>query len=477
MTKMTTKNYAELAEDSYKDRPKGAMLTLGDNKYKILEHVNDPKTGYAGTIYQDVSSRQIIVAHRGTEPSTVKDLFTDLQMVTHGVNNQLPAAMELMKLAGRHANVEEQKTGKRPEVSTTGHSLGGTLAELTSFYKNYPGHSFNGYGAVEIEPRMSEGQNAHNFKAHYRVTDVVGAGGRHYGESIPYANKRDTEVLLIDAKYDNKRGGFFDDRDRNPFTALSARGGGLASHDIGAFIRETSATGPALLSEQARERAQKLDPAADRYAEDVRLIRAGGGIVLRGVVDEINKGAKFVDGVKSVAEHMQRVGGAVQEQLREWGNNIRESARDTWEHLRNLWPGNRRASLDDGGGTQTLAYAFAENSGYQNVVKAFNNSGIDPNTIDQRVLVGLATDPKAANISFAGVSTRDNLQGFGLVSQSPDDPRAQRIEFNANGKSLTELTQALSQQPTQAPQNIANVTTTQPNPDLELSNRKAPAIA
>jgi Lipase (class 3) len=471
MTKMTTKNYAELAEDSYRDRPDGAMLTLGDNKYKILKHVEDPKTGYAGTIYQDVSSRQIIVAHRGTEPSKPQDLFTDLKMVTHGVNNQLPRAMELTTLAGKFANVEEQKTGKRPEVSVTGHSLGGTLAELTAFHKNYPGHSFNGYGAVEVEPRMSEGQNSHNFKAHYRVTDVVGTGGRHYGESIPYATKRDTELLMIDAKYDNKRGGFFDDRDRNPFAALTARGGGLASHDMGAFIRGSDATGPALLTDEARARAQKLDPAADRFAADVRLIRAGGGVVLKGLVDEIDKGVAFVDGVKTVASKLEQAGNAAREKLQEWGNNIRESARDTWENLRNLWPGNRTSGLEGGG---TAFQDIATNRSYQNVVAAFNNSGIDPNGIDQRVILGLATDPKGANISFAGVSSKDNLHGFGLIAQSLSDPGAQRIDFNANGKTLEDLTQRLAQQ-TQ-PTQVAQLATTQPNPELEQPQRKTPVM-
>jgi hypothetical protein len=459
MTKMTTKNYAELAEDSYRDRPKGAFLTLGDNKYKILEHVNDPKTGYAGTIYQDVSSRQIIVAHRGTEPNTPHDLFTDLKMVTHGVNNQLPKALELVTLAGRHANVQEQKTGKRPEVSVTGHSLGGTLAELTAFHKNYPGHSFNGYGAVEVEPRMKEGQNSHNFKAHYRVTDIVGAGGRHYGESIPYANLRDTELLLKDAKYDNKPGGFFSDRDRNPFAALNARGGGLASHDMGAFIRETSATGTALLSNQARERAAQIDHAADRFAGDVRLIRASSGIALKEVVNQVDRGVAFVDGVKAAAEKLQEAGGAATRTLEKWGDAIRERATDAWDGLRNLWPGNRRASLDDGALSPSMN--LANNPAYQNVANAFAKSGIDPNTVSPLVIAGLASDPKAMNISFAGLSSKDSLQGFGLVGQSMSDPLAQRIDFNANNKTFEAVAQQLMQQPaldrkSESPMTVAN---------------------
>jgi hypothetical protein len=469
MTKMTVKNYAELAEDSYKNRPDGAILTLGDNKYKILKHVEDPRTGYAGTIYQDISSRQIVVAHRGTEPTSPQDIYTDLKMVTHGVNNQLPKALELTTLAGRFANVEEQKTGKRPEVSVTGHSLGGTLAELTAFHKNYPGHSFNGYGAVEVEPRMREGQNAHNFKAHYRVTDVVGAGGRHYGEAIPYANFRDTQLLLENAKYDNKPGGFFSDRDRNPFAALRERGGGLASHDMGAFIRATEATGPALLTSQARERAQQIDFAADRFAGDVRLIRATGGHVLKGLVNDIDAGIAFVDGVKTAVDRLQRAGGKALETLEQWGNNVRERANDVWQGVRDWWSGNRRASLDHGGSVNVAA--LDANPAFQNVSRAFQNSGIEPAGIDRRVIAGLASDPKAMEINFAGVSVKDNLQGFGLIAQSMSDPGGQRVDFNANGKSLEDVAQRLLQ-PVQIAQNTP-ATLPQANQEAEKIQPKA----
>lgn len=473
MTKLTTKNYAELAEDAYQDREAGATLTLGDNKYKVLAQVQDSKTGYSGTIYQDVSSRQIVIAHRGTEPGTAQDLFTDAKLVTHGENNQLGKALELATLAGRFANVEEQKTGKRPEVSNTGHSLGGTLAELVSFYKNYPGHSFNAYGAVEIEPRITEGQNSQNFKAHYRVTDVVGAGGRHYGESIPYANFRDQILLSVDAKYDNERGSFLSNRDRNPFAALSEnRGRGLESHDIGRFIRETKETGPALLSNEARERAQRIDPAADSFAQDVRLIRAGGGVVLRDVVNKIDQGILFVDAVKLVSFELEKAGGAARDKLQEWGANIQKNSQNTWDELRGFWPDRRTSSIEDG---KHPSFNIASNQSYQNILTAFNNSGVDPSGVDQRVILGLAADPKAANINFAGVSTKDPMQGYGIIGQSPGDPGAQRIDINANGVSLEDMTRRLAQQ-TQ-PQTISQIAVVQSNRELEPVQQKSPVMA
>ena len=460
MTNMSTKNYAELAEDSYKARPDGAMLTLGDNKYKVLKHVEDASTGYAGTIYQDVSSRQIIVAHRGTEPSDMKDVMTDVKMVTHRVNDQLPPAMALMDTANKFAEQERQKTGSKPEISTTGHSLGGTLAELTSYNKGgLPGHSFNGYGAVEVQPGMAEGQNSQNFKAHYRVTDVVGTGGRHYGESIPYATGRDVQVLLVEAGYENKRGlqqDLFDDR--NPFAALTAKGGATQSHSMGAFIRSEGGEPPVLTS-AGRRLAETIDPAADRFRNDVREIRTVTGIVGFGL-----------DGIK---DSMQRGYEGVRESVREGKESFQKGMREAWDSINNSWP-LKRSSVDEGstpGLGASPKFSLADNSSYQNVVKAFGNSGIDANAVDQRVVAGLAADPKGGSINFAVLSTKDNLQGFGMIAQSPNDPGAQRIDFNANGKTIEDLTQRLAQQPqpTQATQVAA---AQQPNQELEQPQRK-----
>jgi hypothetical protein len=464
MTNMTTKNYAELAEDSYKSRADGSMLTLGDNKYKVLKHVEDASTGYAGTIYQDVSSRQIIVAHRGTEPSDKKDVITDVKMVTHRVNDQLPPALALMDTANKFAEQERQKTGSKPEISTTGHSLGGTLAELTSYNKGgLPGHSFNGYGAVEVQSGMTEGQNSHNFKAHYRVSDVVGTGGRHYGESIPYATGRDVQVLLVDAGYENKRGlkqDLFDDR--NPFVALTAKGGALQSHSMGAFIRSEGGE-PPVLTNAGRKLAETIDPAADRFRNDVREIRTVTGIVGFGL-----------DGIK---DSMQRGYEGVRESVIQGKESFKQGMREAWESINNSWP-LKRSSLDEGGapslGGNSPTFSLASNSAYQNVVKAFNNSGIDANAVDQRVVAGLAADPKGGSINFAAVSSKDSLQGFGMIAQSPNDPGAQRIDFNANGKSLEDIAQRLAQQ--SQPSQITQIAAAQPNQELEQPQRKAPSM-
>ena len=75
MSKLTSQQYAGLAEDAYSDEyPVGAFepaerdpVTIEGVAHYIRAHVDNPKTGYQGTIYQRVDTGDLVVAHRGTE--------------------------------------------------------------------------------------------------------------------------------------------------------------------------------------------------------------------------------------------------------------------------------------------------------------------------------------------------------------------------------------------------------------------------
>ena len=75
------------------------------------------------------------------------------------------------------------------EITTTGHSLGGTLAEITAYRFKLGGESFNSYGAVGLQYGIPEKVPAGypGFTNHVRATDVVSAGSAYYGEVKTYA--------------------------------------------------------------------------------------------------------------------------------------------------------------------------------------------------------------------------------------------------------------------------------------------------
>ena len=456
MSRMTEKNYAELAEDAYQNRREGATLTLGDNQYKILKHVSNDQNGYAGTIYQDVSSRQIIVAHRGTNDA--KDAFTDVQMVTHRVNNQGPDALRLVDAANQFAERERQQTGNRPEVATTGHSLGGSLAEYTAFHKDIGGRSFNGYGAVEITPGMREGQNASDFKAYYRITDPVGTGGRHYGESIPLATPKDIEVLSQYGGYNNNRGGI---DVREPFSVAGSFA--LSAHSMGAFIR-TEGGNPPTLTQEGRQLAQQYDPMADKYRDDVRFVRETLGVVGKGLADAYHTSKEFANEFKdSIGRGLNSVG----ETYDKMKDSFMDGVRDVGDRLNKMNPF-RSSSLDSGSDMQQ----YASNPAVQQTLQAFNRSGVDGDKLDPKVVVALAgaANEKGLNINYAALS-QNGETAFGIQGRSPDDPSAKMVNVNVRAAQEQPLDTGL-QRLAQAPNAPVNQ-----NQEVEQLQRKGPMMA
>ena len=98
MTQLSKQQYADLAADAYEDRvvtPPNKTLVVGGNHYKVLAVHNNPKTDYQGTVYQDVRTKEIIVAHRGTE--SLINAKVNLKMVLDCVNIQAEDAAKLIE--------------------------------------------------------------------------------------------------------------------------------------------------------------------------------------------------------------------------------------------------------------------------------------------------------------------------------------------------------------------------------------------
>jgi hypothetical protein len=102
-----------------------------------------------------------VIAHRGTEFNKLSrqpllDGGTDLGMVRDGYNSQLKDAMAFTDRVKADAKVTESQFGHPIEITTTGHSLGGTLAEITAYRFKLGGESFNAYGAVGLQYGIPE---------------------------------------------------------------------------------------------------------------------------------------------------------------------------------------------------------------------------------------------------------------------------------------------------------------------------------
>ncbi|PAM66600.1 hemolysin, partial [Stenotrophomonas maltophilia] len=192
---MNPRESAALSDNVYKDPlpPVSSDITVGGTKYEVLA-CRDSGSGYQGIVYLNINTKEVIVAHRGTEfdRQPMLDGGIDAAMVTARVNAQLTDALALTKQALRLA--EERGAGP---VHVTGHSLGGALAQITAHHYNLPGDAFNPYGAAGLAYRLPEGQpaNAAPFTNHVMAGDLVSAGGPHYGKVEMYALPRELEIL------------------------------------------------------------------------------------------------------------------------------------------------------------------------------------------------------------------------------------------------------------------------------------------
>lgn len=278
---LSSRDYAALSEDAYRDRKPdpNVKVNLNGVDYRVLAFSDNKDTGYQGTIYQRLDTREIVVAHRGTESSVdmkggqlFKDAVkTDGGMVINGVNNQAPDAIALTQKALDLAKAEGERSGRTPPVTVTGHSLGGTLAEITAHKFQLHGETFNAYGAAGLKMGIPTGGN--DVVNHVRATDLVSAGSPHYGRVEVYANKQDIDALK-DAGYENNRKTSFvplyGDA-RNPLEVAVDRAG--PAHGISTF---TGSDGKgSIMTEANRQTAATYDPMIDKYRDDIGGMRSG----------------------------------------------------------------------------------------------------------------------------------------------------------------------------------------------------------
>lgn len=276
---LSSQDYAALADDSYKDRRVGRRdpgqeekVYLNGHQYKIREHVTDPRTGYQGTVYQRVDTKELVVAHRGTEELVKDGVLTDAAMVLARTNPQAAQAIALTQRAVDEAKQLSNAAGREIEVTVTGHSLGGSLAQITAHHYGLKGETFNAYGAVSLTSyRMPEGgQSVIN---HVMAADPVSAASPHFGEVRIYAKPQEIETLSK-AQYSNSTLNFLI-RDY----PIAAAASSLDSHKMGQFMGDESV----LATNTARVLAKTNARMIDEYRSDIDGLRTGATVLSRGI--------------------------------------------------------------------------------------------------------------------------------------------------------------------------------------------------
>ena len=276
--------HAALSDHVYLDREIGSDgyvksdgVTLGGVSFTMLRHAENDLTGYQGRVYQRTDTGEIIVAHRGTEQGV--DALADAGMIGARFNAQARDAIALTREALRLAREREQETGNLPTVTVTGHSLGGTLAQITAHHFNLKGETFNAYGAASLGLRIPSGGDT--VINHVMATDAVSAASPHFGQVVVYATQQEISILAMNG-YRNGWERFI--TDDNPLIVASSS---MSAHKLDNFLGERSV----LNSPTARALAERNQTMIAEYREDIgqrrlavtAISRAGPGLLLDAV--------------------------------------------------------------------------------------------------------------------------------------------------------------------------------------------------
>ena len=109
-------------------------LTSMIDTYAIDENLSND----VGVVLKNNNDNSAILAYRGTDPTNIYDLNADAQLAT-GLDRLLPFQTRLQRAEDMYKNVKSVY----PNVSITGHSLGGYLADHISRENNEKAVIFN----------------------------------------------------------------------------------------------------------------------------------------------------------------------------------------------------------------------------------------------------------------------------------------------------------------------------------------------
>lgn len=293
----STQAHAALAVDAYKTYPpddweKG--VELDGLEYRILDQVSTG-SGYQGTLYQRKDTGEMIVAHRGTEfdRELVRDgLLADGGMVVLGVNGQGQDAIEFTRRAIERANFINGDRSEIHSLTVTGHSLGGTLAQITAHRFGLKGETFNAYGAAGLASDLPAGGD--QVINHVRATDFVSAASKHVGEVRVYAHQQDIDALRDKGYANDNR--FFTDL-RNPLGV--AFGVGVAAHYGRNFLPGNDVLGAPMINDDNRTRYEQHQPMVDKYRHDVALIHGALALPRNAVDAVVDRARELVRGQRA----------------------------------------------------------------------------------------------------------------------------------------------------------------------------------
>jgi hypothetical protein len=443
MTPQST-GYALLAQDSYRTPDKNDSIEIDGQQYTVFANADNPTTGFQATAYQRKGSSDIVIAYRGTEfnREPVHDGGVDAGMVLLGVNAQAPDSIAFTKDVMAKAQKDAELNDRTANVTVTGHSLGGTLAEINAAKFGLKGETFNAYGAASLFGVPAGGNQVID---HVRAGDVVSAASPHFGEVRVYAAQQDIDTL--------SKAGYRDDSGvlslRNPVKATD-----FDSHAIDNFVPNSKLLGQSIISPESQARYLAHEGMVDRYRNDVMDIRKGlsapweipktiaeeAVAVGHAVADKVGEAAHAVEQtVEHVAHEVKETYEHVKEDVSEGLHAIGEKASHAWDtvsHPSSWFKHDTPPRIDSPDHPQNAMFQQARDGVY----KLDAQHGRTPNTQSDQFAGSLTASAVTQGLTrIDQVALNSDASRAYAVQGEPNSPFKQVAEVNTQQALATPL--------------------------------------
>ena len=138
------KDSAFLADQAYNNFPNGRKITnpATGSSFEVVKQVNDENTGFSGTVFKNTDTNEYVIAFRGSDDIKGDWIDHNSKMLFKKKGPQFDQAFDF-------ANKEiAEILAKDPDakISTTGHSLGGSLAQAVGAKSKLQTTTFNAFG-------------------------------------------------------------------------------------------------------------------------------------------------------------------------------------------------------------------------------------------------------------------------------------------------------------------------------------------
>ncbi|KAJ6216024.1 hypothetical protein RDWZM_010524, partial [Blomia tropicalis] len=153
--------FADIVYNDYKDEGKTKYIKNLPNGWKFLTTAENSSTlnGYFGATFWHPEREQVVIAHRGTIPSKIGAVWTDIIGIYGNiVPSQMSSAVTFTHHVQRIFAEVDTKCGTHFKIFITGHSLGAWLAQICTFSVKYLTIKYDNTYFVKS---MVEGHHAH----------------------------------------------------------------------------------------------------------------------------------------------------------------------------------------------------------------------------------------------------------------------------------------------------------------------------